>query len=201
MKKLLFLLILFLGGIINAQLNEVKQLKLLEKKYDSILISYQKKAKDSLSHMTKKERNEIMAREEAKIIERRKIEEYAQLEKIKGEELGSDIFKLPRKYLKCEMEGNFKMPDLLVKTKYKPTVSKVSDENLEGGGGSLESVATFYTTADGYIRNVNTTGENNDFNKQIELTLYRIEKILPRCINGFSKLDKYSMPVKMNFKN
>jgi len=199
MSRLYIILFLFLGVIINAQLKGVKKLKQIEKKYDSLLVSYQKNAKDSLSHLKKNERNEIMATEEAKIIKRKKAEEYAQLEKIKEEELEIDKLNVPEKYAKCNIETSFQMPNLLVKTKYKPTLSKKTKQNLEESNkGQLNSTVHFIVTADGYVKKVNAVGIHADFNKELELTLYKIEKLTPSCQGGIARTARFRMPVILN---
>ncbi|KAB1231856.1 hypothetical protein [Chryseobacterium viscerum] len=201
MKSLFALLFLFLSFVINAQLKEVKQLKSIEKKYDSIVISYQKKAKDSLSYLKKSDRNEIMAKEEGRIHQMKKEEEYAQLKKIKEEEQELVKLNLPEKHIKCDEGAGIQMPDLLIKPKYKPTVSRTTKQNSKGDNSELTTVVTFSVTADGYIKNVNAVGNDDDFNKQSELTLYKIEKITPRCIGGISRATIYKLPVRMTFNN
>jgi hypothetical protein len=201
MNRLYILLFLSIGFVLNAQLKGVKKLKQIEKKYDSLLVSYQKNAKDSLSYLKKNERNEIMATAEAKIIERKKAEEYAQLERIKEEELEIDIknLNIPEKYAKCNIGTDFQMPNLLVKTKYKPTLSKKTKQNLEGSDkGQLNSTVHFIVTADGYVKKVSAVGINADFNKELELTLYKIEKLTPSCQGGIAKTARYRMPVILN---
>lgn len=192
-------MLFILGIVINAQLKEVQELKKIEKQYDSILISYQKRAKDSLSALKKSERNEIMASEEAKIVERRKTEELLQLKKIKAKELELENLKLPEKFARCEMGENFQMPNLLNKVKYKPTVAKSKKGNSREGKKDLACVMVFQVTADGFIKNVNAIGENAEFNQELELTLYRLEKMTPRCLGGVSKTERYRLPVRMNF--
>ncbi|MGS0747924.1 hypothetical protein [Halpernia sp. GG3] len=54
MKKILLAFICFLFIGVKAQRAEVIELIKVNKKYDSILVNYQKKAKDSLSNLSKK---------------------------------------------------------------------------------------------------------------------------------------------------
>jgi len=208
MNKLYYLTFLLLSFTFNAQLKEIKDLKIIEKRFDSILVAYQKRAKDSLSHLKKKERNEIMVLEESKIYERKKNEERLQLERIKDKELEIENLKLPDKFGRCEMTGDFKMPNLLNKTKYKPTIIKNKQESKSGDNESLSSTVIFQITSDGFVKNVsangknadfNTDGKNADFNTELELTLYKLEKLTPRCLNGFTKTERYRLPVTMNF--
>lgn len=199
MNKLYYLIFFLLSFTFNAQLKEIKDLKLIEKRFDSILVAYQKKAKDSLSHLKKKERNEIMVLEESKIFERKKTEERIQLKKIKDKELEVDNLKLPEKFGRCEMGGDFQMPNLLNKTKYRPTTSNSKKESPSKDKESLRSTVVFYITSDGYVKNVSAVGENTDFNTELELTLYKLEKLTPRCLKGFTKTERYRLPVTMNF--
>ncbi|QQV02383.1 MULTISPECIES: hypothetical protein [Chryseobacterium] len=199
MNKLYYLLFFLLSFTLSAQLKEIRDLKIIEKRFDSILVVYQKKAKDSLSYLKKKERNDIMVLEESKIYERKKIKERLQLKKIKAKELEIDNLKLPNKFDKCNMNVDFQMPNLLSKTKYKPTISKNKEESKSGDNKSISSSVIFQVTYDGYIRNVNAIGENADFNTELELTLYKLERWTPRCLNGFTKTEKYRLPVTMNF--
>ena len=60
MKKFLTILTLFTISTFFSQNKEVKELIRIDKEYDSLLISYQKKAKDSLSHLSKNERIKIL---------------------------------------------------------------------------------------------------------------------------------------------
>lgn len=66
MKKFLTILTLFTISTFFSQNKEVKELIRIDKEYDSLLISYQMKAKDSLSHLSKNERIKIMAEYEKK---------------------------------------------------------------------------------------------------------------------------------------
>ncbi|MCY0969095.1 hypothetical protein [Chryseobacterium wangxinyae] len=199
MNKLYYLTFLLLSFTFNAQLKEIKDLKIIEERFDSILVAYQKKAKDSLSHLKKKERHEIMVLEESKIYERKKNEERLQLKRIKDKELEIENLNLPNKFGRCEMTSDFKMPNLLSKTKYKPTRPKNKEESKSGDNESISSNVIFQVTYDGYIKNVNATGKNVDFNTELELTLYKLEKLTPRCLNGFTKTERYRLPVTMNF--
>jgi len=199
MNKIYYLTFFLLSFTCSAQLEEIKDLKIIEKRFDSILVSYQKKAKDSLSHLKKKERNEIMALEESKIYDRKRNEERLQLKRIKDKELEIENLKLPNKFGRCDMNGDFQMPNLLNKTKYKPTIVNNKQENKSGDNESTSSIVIFQVTSDGYIKNVIATGENTDFNTELELTLYKLEKLTPRCLNGFTKTERYRLPVKMNF--
>lgn len=198
MNKLYYLTFFLLSFTFNAQLKEIKDLKIIEKRFDSILVAYQKKAKDSLSHLKKKERNEIMVLEESKIYKRKKNEESLQLKRIKDKELEIENLKLPNNFGRCEMTSDFQMPNLLSKTKYKPTVPKNKEES-NGDNESISSNVIFQVTYDGYIKNVSVTGKNADFNTELELTLYKLERWTPRCLNGFTKTERYRLPVTMNF--
>ena len=200
MKKLSYLIFFLISFTYNAQLKEIKDLKIIEKRFDSILVAYQKKAKDSLSHLKKKERNEIMVLEESKIYKRKENEERLQLKRIKDKELEIENLKLPNKFGRCEMTQDFQMPNLLNKTKYKPTILNNKRENKSGDNLSISSTVVFQITADGYVKSVIATGENTDFNTELELTLYKLEKLTPRCLNGFTKTERYRLPVTMNFK-
>lgn len=196
MKKFYILLYFILGFTASAQLKEVQKLKNIEKKYDSILVNYQKDAKDSLADLKKVERNKIMALEEAKIVERKKKEEYAQLDKIRKEELELFGKNIPEKSRKCEMDTNFQLPNLLNKLKYKPTIDKTKGKEKKR---ELTSVVTFQVTADGYVKNVKATGADEDFNKELELTYYKVEKMTPMCFNGITKTKNFRQPIKANF--
>jgi hypothetical protein len=201
MKKIYTITLLFFSFVLNAQLNEVKELQQIEKKYDSILVEYQKKAKDSLSSFKKRERNEIMAKKESEIVEKMKKEEYTQLNKIKQKE--SDLAKLniPDKIVSCNGTA-FQMPNLLEKnTKYKPTPSKSTKENQQSEDESLTSIVTFAVTGEGYVKEVIAEGSDKEFNKQLEITLYKIGKMNPRCFGGVAETTRFRMPVKMNFNN
>lgn len=196
MNKFYILIYFVLGFTASAQLKEVQKLKNIEKKYDSILVNYQKNAKDSLANLKKVERNKIMALEEAKIVERKKKEEYAQLDKIRKEELELSRKTIPEKSRKCEMDTNFQMPSLLNKLKYKPTIDKTKEKEKKR---EFISVITFQVTADGYVKNVKATGADEDFNKELELTYYKVEKMTPMCFNGITKTRNFRQPIRANF--
>lgn len=196
MKKFYILLYFILGFTATAQLKEVQKLKNIEKKYDSILVNYQKNAKDSLADLKKVERNKIMALEEGKILERKKKEEYTQLDKIRKEEMELSGKSITEKSRKCEMGADFQMPNLLNKLKYKPTIDKTKEKAKTR---ELTSVVTFQVTADGYVKNVKATGVNEDFNKELELTYYKVEKMMPMCFNGITKTKNFRQPIKANF--
>lgn len=91
------------------------------------------------------------------------------------------------------------MPDFSNKPKYKPTVSKIKTKESDDKD-NLSSVVTFQVTADGFIKNVVASGENAEFNRDLEITLYKLAKWTPRCNKGFAKTESYKLPVKMNFK-
>lgn len=195
------MLLISFGFGVNAQLKEVKKLQLIQENYDSILVDYQKRAKDSLSALKKSERNVIMERIESKILEKRKKEEYTQLDKIKNEELDLLNLKTPEKRIKCQSFQQFIMPNLLgKKTKYKPTISETTKRLEKEQPRQVSSIMTFVVNEEGFVKNVNAEGTDEDFNKELEITLYKVEKLLPACINGFFKSQKFRMPVTLNFK-
>jgi len=199
MNKIYLILFILSGLTIKAQLKEIVELKNIGSRYDSMLIAYQKKAKDSLSHLKKDLRNEIMAAEEAKIFERQKEEERNQLAKIKSKELEIENLKKPEKFARCKSAEDFEMPSLANRSKYQSTLSKKKADDSTGKD-HLSSLVLFQVTADGFIKNVVASGENRQFNTDLEITLYKLEKLTPRCINGFAKTERFRLPVKINFK-
>lgn len=195
MQKFYILLLLVFGCVINAQLKEIRELREIENKYDSILVNYQIKATDSLANLKEKDRNKIMVSKERKILERKRKEEYAQLEKIRKRELELSNDNTVDKNIPCQSSEQFKKPstsDLFDrKLKYKPTISK-TDNRKES-----YSEVTFIVSKEGWIENVNAVGTDRHLNKQLEITLYRIEKLSPACLDGFSQRTRFKMPVRI----
>jgi len=195
MKKFYILLLLVFGCVINAQLKEVRELREIESKYDSILVNYQIKATDSLANLKEKDRNKIMASKERKILERKRKDEYAQLEKIRKKELELSNDNTGGNSLPCQSSEPFKKPntsDLFDRNlKYKPTISK-TDNRKES-----YSEVTFIVSKEGWIENVNAVGTDRNLNKQVEIAVYRIEKFSPSCLDGFSQRTRFKMPVRI----
>ena len=203
MKKILFAFFCFLFIGINAQRAEVTELIKVNKKYDSILINYQKKAKDSLSNLPKRERNKIMAEKEKSISMDLQKYNYAQLDKIKIAEQKEKNEKKEEVKFKCNNYIPVVLPNIKpVISSYKPTYSKDVKSNDYGlGENQQKSLVTFIVTADGNIEEVKAEGQNEKFNKYVELMLYSIEKkwtVL--CQNGFGVRTRYRLPITMTFK-
>lgn len=198
MKNNLALFAVFTISMFFSQNKEVKELIRIDKEYDSLLIAYQKKAKDSLSRLSKKERIKIMAEYESKKNLERQEKLLVQLQKIKKFE--NENSNLPHQSLKCS-NGNIEMPNLLQKkSKYKATL----DESLKNNtvkNEIVKSVVTFVVTSDGYVENARATGNNEELNKELELTLYKIEQLKPFCENGYSMTRRFRMPITMNFED
>ncbi|MGA9211081.1 hypothetical protein [Kaistella sp.] len=200
MNKSLPLLIIFFSFFINAQTNDVSELRNINKKYDSILIEYQIKAKDSLASLPKKERDKIMAQHEKTVNEERRNLEFALLEKIKLNETEASKNPVIKQNLKCKNDGTpFQMPSFDKKSNYKPTKSKEVKSETEFSG-DLNSIVTFTITENGIINNVRAKGNNAEFNRELELTFYKIEKKwTPLCIGGIATTNNFRMPVTMKF--
>lgn len=197
MKKTFFLLLIFNFSFTFSQNKEVKELIKIDKQFDSLLIAYQIKANDSLSNLSKKERIKIMAGYESKKNKERNEKLLKQLEIIKI----SENQNLTHQVLKCT-NGNFELPNIFKrKSKYKPTIDKSLNISNSSNEDSIKSTVTFVVTSDGYIRNVNATGNNDAFNKELEIILYKIERWKPSCDNGQTITERFKMPVTMNFKN
>lgn len=195
MKKTFFLLLIFNFSFIFSQSKEVKELIRIDEQFDSLLIAYQIKANDSLSNLSKKERLKIMAKYEKKKNKERRKKLLKQLEIVKNSENQNETHKV----LKCENE-NVEMPNLFQKkSKYKPTIHKNLNISNSSGEDSIKSIVVFDVTSDGYIKNVNAIGDNDAFNKDLEITLYKIERWKPSCSNGQTIKVRFKMPVTMNF--
>lgn len=197
MKKTFLLLLIFNFSFIFSQNKEVKELIRIDEQFDSLLIAYQIKANDSLSNLSKKERLKIMSKYEKKKNKERRKKLLKQLEIVKNSENQNETHQV----LKCENE-KVEMPNLFLrKSEYKPTSDKSLNINNSSGEDSIKSIVVFDVTSDGYIKNVNATGDNNTFNKDLEITLYKIERWKPSCNNGQTIKVRYKMPVTMNFNN
>lgn len=201
MNKVLFLLMVFSGFLVNAQIEEVRELRMINKKYDSLLIEYQNKAKDSLSNLSKKDRNKIMALHENEVNKQRRKIENSLLEKIKLKESEAENNPVVKQIVKCKNDAaSFQMPNLNKKSDYHPTNSNDVKNETEFYG-ELKSTVTFIVNEDGKISNVRATGDNLMFNKELELTLYKIEKDwTPVCVNGVAQRNRFRLPVTMKFK-
>lgn len=195
MKKTFFLFLIFNFSFTFSQNKEVKELIKIDKQFDSLLIAYQIKAKDSLSNLSKKERLKIMAEYESKKNKERNEKILKQLEIIKI----SENQNITPEVLKCTNE-NIELPNLFQrKSKYKPTIDKGLKISNSSNEDSIKSTVTFVVTSDGYIKNVIAVGNNDAFNKELEITLYKIERWKPSCDNGHTITERFKMPVTMNF--
>lgn len=201
MNKTALLVIVFFGFLVNAQTNEVSELRKISKKYDSILIKYQIKAKDSLASLSNKDRNRIMAQYEKTVNEERQNLELNLLDKIKLKEAEENKNPIIKQSFKCKVGGEqFQMPSLARKSKYKPTKSKEVQSEVELSG-LFKSVVTFTVTEDGNIKNVRASGDNFKFNRELELTMYKIEpKWTPVCVKGIAISSNFRMPVTLELK-
>lgn len=71
-KNILTLIVFFLFSLTMGQTSSIFELRKLNKRYDSILIAFQQRAKDSLSGHSKKNRLKIMALYEQKVNKQRR---------------------------------------------------------------------------------------------------------------------------------
>lgn len=197
----IFTFLAVLGGIlINAQSSEILELRKISRDYDSILIQYQLKAVDSLSGISKRERNRIMAEHEKSINEKRRKLELDLLRKIKMIEDEENKNPVVKQNIKCDNDSQFTMPSLSTENRYKPTKSK----DVKSGNqifGEVSSIVKFTITADGYLKNVRASGTNPEFNKELELIMYKMDKKwTPVCQEGVAISQNFRMPVTMKFK-
>ncbi|MCP2037409.1 hypothetical protein [Chryseobacterium sp. HSC-36S06] len=201
MNKIAPLLIIFFGFLVNAQSNEIAELRRITKEYDSILIEYQIKAKDSLAGLSNKDRNRIMAQYEMRINEERRNIEFDLLKKIKLNEVEENKNPVVKQSIKCKDAGeHFQMPNFEKKSQYKATKSKeVKSEN--DLSGEFKSIVTFTVTEDGNVKNVSARGENFEFNRELELIMYKMEKKwTPLCVEGMATSNNFRMPVTLILK-
>jgi hypothetical protein len=198
MKKFLTILTLFTISTFFSQNKEVKELIRIDKEYDSLLISYQKKAKDSLSHLSKNERIKIMAEYENRKNKERKEKLLIQLQNIKKFE--SENPNLPHESLKCS--GDIEMPNLVQRnSKYKETIDKNAKNNKDSKEEIAKSIVTFVVTSDGFVEKVSASGSNEEFNREVEINLYKIVQLKPYCNKGYTMTQRFKMPITVNFKD
>lgn len=200
MNKFSVFVFLFFSVCFFSQKLEIREIKAIDKKYDSILIAYQKKAKDSLANFSKKERTRIMAQYENGINGERRKQQLQLLQKIKLLESEQQKFFIKEEGEKCR--GNresFQMPKLDTKSSYKPTESKDVKTGF-GNDGELKSIVTFVVNSKGEIGNVRAEGQNQDFNRELELILYKLENWTPLCVNGITTTNRFRLPVTLNLK-
>lgn len=165
-----------------------------------MLIAYQKIAKDSLAKIPKKERLRIMALHENEVNKNRRKLKLELLEKIKTREdsEGNPAFK--EVGTKCKNNGDsMKFPILENKSLYKQTESPEVPSEF-GLKKELKSTVIFVVTSAGEIKNIRASGDDKDFNRELEMMMYKIEKWTPACINGITTTNRFRLPVTLNFK-
>src|SRR5690606_385826 len=193
-KNILTLIVFFLFSLTMGQTSSVFELRKLNKRYDSILITYQQRAKDSLSGHSKKDRLKIMALYEQKVNKQRRQQNLAYLDKIKLEEDTSSGTPA-KKDIKCKSMGNFGPPNFKPNSKYKATESPQVSA-VPHFLGEVKSVVTFIVDEEGTVKNVRANGENEDFNREIELMFYTMEKKwTPVCVGGFAQANRFILPI------
>lgn len=199
MNKIILFVLLTASNFLSSQSLEIKELWRINKKYDSILVGYQNKAKDSLSDLSKKEKKKIMVENENRIANEKRKFELDLLEKIKAIDEKSKLSFVSSKTLKCEnINKEVNEFNKLNKNKYIAT-----DENqgikLKNKNEQLSTILTFIVSEKGYISNVKATGANQEFNRENELILYKLGRFKPQCVDGFTQTARFRMPVTMKF--
>ena len=106
--------------------------------------------------------------------------------------------------VKCNKYEQIVLPNIKPNiSSYKPTYSKnvKSDDYGNVTDNLLKSVVSFVVTADGNVEEVNAVGNNENFNKDVELMIYDVEKKWTvTCQNGFGVRSRYRLPVTLNLK-
>ncbi|WP_234109642.1 energy transducer TonB [Chryseobacterium sp. R2A-55] len=200
MYRIVLLPAIFFFVSLSGQNSEIEEMRRIDKKYDSMLIAYQKSAKDSLAKISRKERLRIMALHENEVNMNRRKLKFGLLEKIKQRETSEEDTTFKEIGTKCNNNGDsMKFPTLANKSLYKPTGSP--DVPSESGlQQELKSTVIFVVNSSGKIKNVRASGDHQDFNRELEITMYKIEKWTPLCVNGVTTTNRFRLPVTMNFK-
>lgn len=192
-------MLIIVSNFLFSQSLEIKELWRINKKYDSILVDYQSRAKDSLSNLSKKARKKIMVENENRIAYEKRKFELDLLEKIKAIDEKSKLSFVSSKTLKCENINN----EVIEFNKSNKSRYKATDENQgiksNNTNEKLTTVVTFVVSENGYVSNVKATGGNQEFNTENELILYKLGRFKPQCIDGFTQTARFRMPVTMKF--
>ncbi|GEM_PF-3485553 len=200
MNKCILILVVFISNFCFGQSEDVKELWKINKKYDSILINYQNKAKDSLSNLSKKERMKIIGTNEIRINKKRRAEELFLLDKINNSEGNQFKNYTPTKTFKCDdIAREIVSFNKKLKSNYKATETNNSISNFGSNNEPLTTTLTFVVSEEGYISDVKATGNNTEFNKENILTLYKAGRWTPKCSNGYTEASRFRMPVTMKF--
>jgi len=139
-----------------------------------------------------------MAEYENRKNKERKEKLLIQLQNIKKFE--SENPNLPYASLKCS--GDIEMPNLVQRnSKYKETIDKNAKKNKDSKEEIAKSIVTFVVTSDGFVEKVNASGSNEEFNREVEINLYKIVQLKPYCNNGYTMTQRFKMPITVNFKD
>lgn len=195
MKKITLLFLFCVFQILRSQvLTEVKELQNINEKYYQLLNDY--------TNQNKKNKKDISF---IKYIDSLQAEfhkeEMAQLQKIKEKEEGNypipDFTKNLCNSKPEDLKVIYKKPNFgkYISNKNFPTSKSYKTDDKE-----LTTTVNFIVEKNGNVAFVKATGNNEEFNKEAELTLYKQQIYMPKCTNGFPERSRFRMPITLKFK-